>query len=307
MTESESESESETRADGTADTGKDNDAHCCGFPGCACCCCVSAGAHFASSVLFSASPGYILLRRVAEARVPPGFPEWMGPTGPGGDHDRSAMSLAMERAFGEFIALTENGTLADDTTSGDDGVILSGCPALRALALALDMDEATMRRHLGTLAAIISHRRGRARETGTAEPSNLSAANAGVWGSARQYRFGVALSLVLRDAELREAAGAPGGAVHPSLAPFLAPCGGIVGAGNDSLYEGAVDSPVVLHACVHDACGYALASHGVGPGYNYLGTTLTLSPTTSPLSCQAMGLLAARSCLWQLARERGSS
>ena len=34
--------------------------------------------------------------------------------------------------------------------------------------------------------------------------------------------------------------------------------------------------------------------HGVGPGYNYLGTVFTVSPTASPLSCQYAGIWTAR-------------
>ena len=237
------------------------------------------------------------MRRVAEVEIPAGFPQWGGPGEEGAQEERSALSVAMERGFSEFQTMCMEEGMEEEERATES---LRKRPALRALTLALDLDEGAMRAHLRALVAVVRHRGG-----GRDAVPGLSAANAGCWGSARQYRFGVALSTVLRDAGMEEAARAPGGALHPALASFLVPCGGIVGAGNDSLYTGSADSPLVLHACVHDACGYALAHHALGPGYNYLGTSLTLSPTTSPLSCQAAGIMAAKACVHQLARERG--
>jgi len=75
---------------------------------------------------------------------------------------------------------------------------------------------------------------------------------------------------------------------------FLQPTGGIVGAGNQCLMESDTAQPIVIHAVIHDAFGYLYNYHGVGPGYNYLGTYFTVSPTSSPMACQYAGIWTAR-------------
>ena len=81
--------------------------------------------------------------------------------------------------------------------------------------------------------------------------------------------------------------------LHPIFGMLMYPTGGIVGAGNQSLLKGDMEHPVVIHAVAHDAFGYILKNHDVGPGYNYLKTKFTWSSTQSPLSCQFMGILTA--------------
>ena len=73
----------------------------------------------------------------------------------------------------------------------------------------------------------------------------------------------------------------------------LNPTGGICGAGNSSLYQGTVNSSLIVHSCLHDASGYCKCYHGIGKGYNYLGTIFAL-PTKSPMSCQIMGILTCK-------------
>lgn len=263
--------------------------------GCGCCGdAVGASYRLAARALFEASPGYRLLRDVAGAPMPEAYRDWRGPP----DAERTELGAALERGYVEFRR--------EEARARGGPFALAALPALRALGGLLGISAEDMSGHMSALAAVMAHRREYASAAGgLSEPSELSAANAGVWGSDRQYRFGLALRGTLREAGMREAALAPGGRLHPSLAPFLAPCGGIVGAENDSLYLGTGDSAIVLHAAVHDASGYALLQHGVGPGYNYLRTSLTWRETSSPLSCQVMGILAAKCAVRQLARERG--
>jgi len=48
---------------------------------------------------------------------------------------------------------------------------------------------------------------------------------------------------------------------------------------------------IKYHTAVHDACGYLFEFHGVGPGYNYLGTPFTVFPTFVPQSGRLAALL----------------
>lgn len=103
-----------------------------------------------------------------------------------------------------------------------------------------------------------------------------------MWGSHKQFIFGKCLVDVLNlehDYSL-----------HPIWGCLLSPTGGIIGYANNELIEKKWDSYISLHSCVHDATGYLYNYHNLGCGYNYLHTYFTLFPTSSPFSCQFMGL-----------------
>ncbi len=110
---------------------------------------------------------------------------------------------------------------------------------------------------------------------------NLSSDNDDIWGSKRQYLSGYITSLILKE---------NGIILPPFLCCALNPTGGICGPGNNSFYNGNISSPMIIHACMHDASGYCYLYHGIGNGYNYLGTYFDF-PTLSPLSGQYMGIL----------------
>ena len=109
----------------------------------------------------------------------------------------------------------------------------------------------------------------------------LSSDNKEVWGSKRQYLSGYIISLILNEDNIK---------LPPFMCCALNPTGGICGPGNNSIYTGNIYSPLIIHACMHDASGYCYLYHGIGNGYNYFGTYLDL-PTKSSFSGQYMGVL----------------
>lgn len=76
--------------------------------------------------------------------------------------------------------------------------------------------------------------------------------------------------------------------IDPVLAALLNPSGGRVGGGNLS-YPPGDDDAVGYHGTFHDAAGYLLNSHGIGPGYDYLGREWFLDETW-PLTGQLSGI-----------------
>ena len=48
---------------------------------------------------------------------------------------------------------------------------------------------------------------------------------------------------------------------------------------------------MLFHTATHDACGYLNEYHQIGPGYNYLGTMLTVFPTCIPQSGRLAALM----------------
>jgi len=108
----------------------------------------------------------------------------------------------------------------------------------------------------------------------------VSVDNDDVWGSKRQYLYGYVCSEIMRQNNTN---------MIPYMCSALNPTGGICGAGNKSLYSGTIDSPVIMHSCIHDASGYCYTYHELGRGYNYLGTYFAL-PSRYPMSCQMMGI-----------------
>ena len=111
---------------------------------------------------------------------------------------------------------------------------------------------------------------------------NLSSSKWNMWGSYKQFLFGKCVVDALNkyyDYDL-----------HPVWGCLLNPTGGIVGSGNKELISFKWNNPISIHGCVHDASGYLYNYHGIGMGYNYLGTWKTLFPTSSPFSCQYAGI-----------------
>ena len=114
------------------------------------------------------------------------------------------------------------------------------------------------------------------------EVPNLKKTKWNFWGSIKQLQSGKCIADCLNKEY--------GCNLHPIWGSLLNPTSGIVGAGNNELINRDWDSYVSLHGCVHDACGYLINYHKIGPGYNYLETYWTFFGKTSPMSCQFYGL-----------------
>ena len=78
--------------------------------------------------------------------------------------------------------------------------------------------------------------------------------------------------------------------IHSIWGCLLNPTGGITGPGNRKLMVPQWNSGLSFHSCAHDAYGYLLNYHGIGPGFNYLNTYLTFFPRWYHLSCQVFGI-----------------
>ena len=114
---------------------------------------------------------------------------------------------------------------------------------------------------------------------------NLSHGNRRVWGCKRQYAFGKVLCSLLH------AQGRTSRLWSPVLGIMLLPTGGIVGAQNQSILTGDMYTATVIHACIHDAYGYAYNYHDkCGPGFNYLQTRFTFFSTGHHMACQEYGI-----------------
>ncbi len=94
-------------------------------------------------------------------------------------------------------------------------------------------------------------------------------------GSTSQLRFGMAIGDVFD--------------IDPVFGALISPTGGAVGPGNDAISDWDKNNPIVMHGSVHDAAGYLLNAHGIGPGYNYLQRGWELN-RTNPLSGQVSGV-----------------
>jgi hypothetical protein len=108
----------------------------------------------------------------------------------------------------------------------------------------------------------------------------LSEENKGGWGSKKQYLYGYICQYIFKKNNID---------LPIFLCSLLNPTGGICGPGNFNIYNGSVNSPIIIHSAIHDAAGYCYNYHNIGPGYNYLGKWFELS-TSSPLSGQVSGL-----------------
>merc|ERR1711934_252891 len=114
----------------------------------------------------------------------------------------------------------------------------------------------------------------------------LSEDNLDLWGSRRQYAYGRTVARLLdhyKGSSFK---------LNPMFAMMMNPTGGIVGPDNTSIWKGDVHDAIVCHAIVHDAFGYLINFHGLGPGYNYLNVC-DMIPSTSPFCCQLAGLSRA--------------
>jgi hypothetical protein len=125
--------------------------------------------------------------------------------------------------------------------------------------------------------------------------ANLIEKHQDMWGAKRQYAFGRQVTQCLKEYNWTTSV------LGPVFGMLLFPTGGIVGPGNNSMYEGTMKAPLVIHACVHDAFGYLLNYHKIGPGFNYLNTTFTAYKTDNPLCCQAAGIVAAATLVMKAA------
>lgn len=96
----------------------------------------------------------------------------------------------------------------------------------------------------------------------------------GFTGSTGQLRFGMVIGDVF--------------GLDPVFGSLISPTGGAVGPGSDSLSQADPNNPTVMHGVVHDAAGYLLNAHGVGPGYNYLNADWELD-SSNPLAGQSSG------------------
>jgi len=74
--------------------------------------------------------------------------------------------------------------------------------------------------------------------------------------------------------------------IDPVFGSLLSPTGGLVGYGNIAI--DAKERPVGYHGIMHDAGGYLLKHHEMGPGYDYLG--LEGRNPTHPLTGQESGI-----------------
>ena len=109
------------------------------------------------------------------------------------------------------------------------------------------------------------------------EPTPLAAKNRGHIGSLRHLRFGKVVADSL-------------GLGHAVFGALLSPTGGIAGSGNSRLASWlSPHSWFVKHATVHDAYGYLLTCHNVGPGYQYVDGW-SVFDSTNPLGGQLGGL-----------------
>ncbi|ROH83497.1 hypothetical protein ED236_12270, partial [Pseudomethylobacillus aquaticus] len=79
--------------------------------------------------------------------------------------------------------------------------------------------------------------------------------------------------------------------IDPVFGAMLNPTGGLVGPGENALDPRSIYVPASAgyHGAYHDAMGYLFNYHEVGPGYNYLRSSIEL-PTKSPLAGQITGV-----------------
>ncbi|XP_032233716.2 uncharacterized protein LOC116616022 [Nematostella vectensis] len=96
------------------------------------------------------------------------------------------------------------------------------------------------------------------------------------------------------------------GGIDPVFGALLNPTGGMVGPGSCSVTHSLLyrdGNAFSYHAAVHDACGYLLTYHGLGPGYNYLGHKWTFHPTNSFFAGQYSGYMFFRDLIKRNAEE----
>jgi WXG100 family type VII secretion target len=77
--------------------------------------------------------------------------------------------------------------------------------------------------------------------------------------------------------------------IDPVFGALLNPTGGIMGPGSSSLPQPGANRPLAFHSVFHDAAGYLMNAHGIGPGYDYLGQESAYDPA-HPLTGQLSGI-----------------
>jgi len=77
--------------------------------------------------------------------------------------------------------------------------------------------------------------------------------------------------------------------IDPVFGALLSPTGGLVGPGDDAFAAGPNDA-IGVHSAFHDAGGYLLNRHGVGPGYDYLGREPWAETTEGTVTGQVTGI-----------------
>jgi hypothetical protein len=121
---------------------------------------------------------------------------------------------------------------------------------------------------------------------------DLNPSHQSMWGSIRQLKFGrVVIDTICSDKGVTENTESECVELDPVFGSLLSPTGGIVGSGNTELYEGTDKDCIVMHGITHDAGGYLMNYHDIGPGYNYLHTRKTCFPSKFPCSTHGAGIL----------------
>lgn len=105
------------------------------------------------------------------------------------------------------------------------------------------------------------------------------------WGTKQQLRCGEIIADTL-------------GGLDPVFGVLLYPAGGRTELVNPNNKHFRITSKeqeeieaILYHTATHDACGYLNEYHQIGPGYNYLGTRLTVVPTCFPQSGRLAALM----------------
>lgn len=105
------------------------------------------------------------------------------------------------------------------------------------------------------------------------------------WGTKQQLRCGEIIADTL-------------GGLDPVYGVLLHPAGGKTELANPNNKQFRITGKekeeieaILYHTATHDACGYLSEYHKIGPGYNYLGTMLTVFPTCIPQSGRLAALM----------------
>ncbi|XP_020600805.1 uncharacterized protein LOC110039967 [Orbicella faveolata] len=105
------------------------------------------------------------------------------------------------------------------------------------------------------------------------------------WGTKQQLRCGEIIADTL-------------GGLDPAFGVLLHPAGGRTELANPNNKQFRITGKekeeieaILYHTATHDACGYLSEYHKIGPGYNYLGTMLTVFPTCIPQSGRLAALM----------------
>lgn len=93
------------------------------------------------------------------------------------------------------------------------------------------------------------------------------------WGTRQQLLAGKVIADYVDD---------PNGPLDPVFGVLLSPVAGRTGPGDSGIVHELLfdnDGPLAYHSAVHDAFGYLVTYHNIGPGYNYVGSHSLLKPS----------------------------